>query len=131
MRKMGNENLAWAAGFFDGEGYVGVRTTGVPYKRKDGSLGKQYKALRMCVTQTGDYAIGMLQRFQDSVCGLGKIRGPIKVRANWSPRYEWNCDGKEKCMIVLGLLQPWLSRRKLEQAWNALARLELILREQK
>ena len=117
---MGNEDLAWAAGFFDGEGYIGRRNTGVPYKRMDGSFGKQYTSVRMAVTQTGPHAKEMLLRFQQSVCGIGKISGPLKVREGWSARYEWICDGVEKCHLVVGLLQLWLTARKLEQAKRAL-----------
>lgn len=121
--------IAWAAGFFDGEGYIGMRTSGQPYQRKDGSFGKQYHSVRMAVVQTGVYAIPLLERFKYAVNNLGTIKGPIKVREGWSERYEWNCDGKEKCEQVIKILDKYLGPAKSEQAWNALARLELILRE--
>ena len=124
--KENNEEQAWAAGFFDGEGYIAARSTGKRYQRQDGSLGKQYFSLRMTVVQTGDYAVEMLTRFKDAV-GHGAVHGPFNVKkhTNWSKRYEWRCCGYEKCISVCETLKPWLTNRKLDQINSAMEQLKL------
>jgi hypothetical protein len=96
--------LAWAAGYFEGEGCV--TSNGV-------------KTLNLEVSQTGDDGIPEdLQRFADTV-GLGTIRGPYSYRAQMRPSYRWGASGR-KAHAVMELLGPYLThggpkRRKYEQ----------------
>jgi len=93
--------LAWAAGFFDGEGSIQLRR---------GTL------LQLYVGQTDPRP---LERFAAAV-GVGKVNGPYgpyprKGRANtWKPMYAWQVGGR-KAEQVFDLLRPFLSEPKREQ----------------
>ena len=95
--------LAWAAGFFDGEG----------------STGAHNRALRLIVGQTETTT---LERFQRAVGGLGYIRTrPPPPRAHWKQEYDWRCDRYADSRAVLEALWPFLSRPKRAQALRAIA----------
>lgn len=88
--------LAWAAGFFDGEG-----CTSVP---------KNSKALRVNITQQHPE---VLYRFRDAV-GVGKVLGPYELATG---KLMWNWYASTKPGIVaLGKLWPYLSSEKRNQA---------------
>ena len=88
--------LAWAAGFFDGEG-----TTS--YFRS-----KNWYGPRMSITQKGRIP---LDRFLAAV-GVGKIY-IIRKR---NGQYSWNCQTKEGVHNVLNKLWPYLCEVKKKQA---------------
>lgn len=99
------EELAWAAGFFDGEGCVSnSRTT-------------NGKILRLIVTQTN---LATLERFRNAVFGLGRIGGPRQVK-NYKPCWNWNADGFYTAQAVMGLLWTFCSDQKREQYKKCLA----------
>ena len=95
-----NTELAWAAGFFDGEGSIQLRKTG----------------LQLYVGQTDPRP---LERFAAAV-GVGKVNGPYGPYARngtpntWKPMYAWQVGGR-KAEAVFALLQPFLSEPKREQ----------------
>ena len=100
------EELAWAAGFFDGEGHVGF------------------------LPRTCDMQIGMSQntrevlaRFQAAV-GLGRVNGPYKPRWVKNSRYTFNVGGHRGVIQVMERLAPWLSAPKLEQYRNVRIKVE-------
>ncbi len=97
MRK--REELAWAAGFVDGEGCFYSASS------------KRYP--RLSISQNDKE---VLERFQESV-GLGKIYGPYPPR----PDFEYRLNGLEKVQAVIAMLWPWLSGKKKEQAKKILA----------
>lgn len=99
------EQLAWAAGFFDGEGSIGL------YKNKRGLM------LHMDIGQANPY---VLEKFL-SVVGLGSVTGPRpRKNPNHSPHWSWDATGFEKCQAVIALLWIWLSPVKRAQAAAAL-----------
>jgi len=102
MVEINREELAWAAGFFDGEGHIGSAVTGK--KRLN-------KHLHIQLVQTAD---GPLERFQRAV-GFGKIYGPYKSRGNKRPYKQLHIDKFEQVQQTICLLWPWLSEPKRQQ----------------
>lgn len=98
--------LAWAAGFFDGEGHVSARKG-------------QTAAWRM-VVQANQCDRRVLDRFRAAV-GVGYILGPYKKGpANHRDTYMWRVAGFEQSQAVVAMLWPFLSEVKREQALTAL-----------
>ena len=102
--------LAWAAGFFDGEGSI---LLGNHYKK-----GVQYRYLRANVQQNDRRP---LDRFVAAV-GAGKVNGPYAGnRVN--PIHNWNVNSAV-ALGVIGRLWPYLSAPKREQALRVAADLD-------
>lgn len=102
--------LAWAAGFFDGEGstYFQIRTQQKGRQR-------QYGYLAAAVHQTHRE---VLDRFQEAV-GLGIVYGPYKQKkAQWNDFWRYIAHGDE-ADAVLKLLWPYLGSVKRDQALEA------------
>lgn len=99
--------LAWAAGFFDGEGYCGV--TG--------------RSIRIIVVQTGDEAEppDTLVRFREFV-GHGRIarRQRVAKYPHWSPTWVLSVTSANEVKAVAALLLPYLCQAKREQIEAAL-----------
>ena len=100
--------LAWAAGFFDGEGctyYEGRRS------------------IRLSVVQTqadGELPVTLV-RFKDAVGGFGYFnRRP--TRDDWSPSWSWSLGKRDEARAVLVALWPYLSQPKKDQAERVLAK---------
>jgi hypothetical protein len=93
--------LAWAAGFFDGEGSTS------PHRDKTG-----YCIVQMSI---GQVEREPLDRFMKVVGG--KIYGPRahKNRFGSRPQYRWKADGIG-ARAILGLLWPYLTEVKRSQA---------------
>jgi hypothetical protein len=105
--------LAWAAGFFDGEGCVGCSWR--PEKR--------YRNLRLSITQVDRE---VLDRFAEAV-GVGRVLGPrIRKDPNQQPLYTYRLDRVEEIRAVREKLWPWLGTVKRLQfdgailLWDAL-----------
>lgn len=93
--------LAWAAGFFDGEGWVGATTRGA----KTGP--KRY--LQLGITQIDPY---VLERFRSAVGGLGSVTGPYAQKGRWRPRYHYQLGSRAGVTSVMLQLEPFLSEIK-------------------
>jgi hypothetical protein len=102
------ELLAWAAGFFDGEGTTIARSDkGRPaYHQLDVSLPQASRAVTPEV----------LTKFQRAVLGVGQIYGP-----NASNLYRWRAGGRIGAELTLALIWPWLGAVKRAQAATAAA----------
>ena len=99
------EELAWAAGFFDGEGYIAAR---------NGKGVKAYRLLmRMNITQKDRR---VLDRFAAAV-GLGRVYGPYRGDRHM---LQFSCEGFERVQAIVGMIWAWLSPVKREQARRAL-----------
>src|SRR5438132_13522649 len=73
--RIDREKLAWAAGFFDGEGTTFAKST----TERPG-----YHQLSVSVPQAGSTTPVVLERFRDSVLGMVRIAPPSSDRAhNW------------------------------------------------
>lgn len=105
------EELAWAAGFFDGEG---CSSTSWFRYRTDGTK-RPYPTIQ--IAQAGpDGVPEVLLRFQRAV-RLGVIR-PLPTGSNKfskKPMYGWKVNGFEATQAVIAILWDWLSGVKREQ----------------
>lgn len=100
--------LAWAAGFFDGEGCVGAWKRG---SRID------HPSLTIAQSETST-----LLRFQQAIVGLGNVRGPYRTNYPHAlPVFQFHIHGIEKVQAAMAMLWPWLSERKRAQFKAAMA----------
>ena len=102
------EDLAWVAGFFDGEGSFSLRK----------QCGK-YSA-RMAVAQVDPEVLEKCRR----VTGLGKVYGPYQFKSRagskCQPIYIWQATAFESVQALLAMLWAWLGTKKREQARRVL-----------
>ena len=105
-----NEELAWAAGFFDGEG----TTSGAYDTRRSGGY-----QMRMSVEQAGEDAVCLLSRFQCAI-GLGNITGPRWKKNGVKPQYRVAIHGIRRSLLTASVLWPYLSKPKREQFFEQL-----------
>jgi hypothetical protein len=101
-----SEELAWSAGFFDGEGYTKNHSckSGVP---------------QMDVAQVDRSS---LERLQRAVLGFGKIYGPYKYGTNRQPHFKWVVSKYSEVILVVGLIWNWLGDPKKKQIKAAFLR---------
>jgi hypothetical protein len=102
---MDTHELAWCAGFFDGEGST--------HPGKKG----EYKVIRLSVAQA---ELAPLERFRRAV-GLGSIEGPYAPRGvSTLPKWIYRVYSYEEVQYVVCLLWPWLGDTKRAQAARCL-----------
>lgn len=95
---MSDSELAWAAGFFDGEGYTG-------YQSQKGGIACE-------LAQASDPSL--LFRFLAAV-RVGRIHSNHSAK-DASGVWRWRADGISDVQEALGRLWPWLGAIKKEQA---------------
>lgn len=99
--------LAWAAGFFDGEGTTIARSDA---RRPD------YFQLEVSVPQSGpDGVPEVMRKFQDAMLGVGRIDpqpGGLM--------HKWCAGGRATAELSLALMWPWLGPVKRAQAVGAI-----------
>lgn len=99
------EQLAWAAGLFEGEGCFGA------YHRQ------KHRIVKASLAMTdGD----VVRRFA-AVIGIGQIRGPYLKRPGEKPMYEWFVGSAPDVLAVINLLSPWLGIRRTAKATEVAA----------
>lgn len=91
--------LAWAAGFFDGEGSISVT---------------KIKGFGRLLIQIGQSDIRPLIRFKNAV-NCGTINGPYQIK-NYKPMWRFSIRIYKDCKKTLELLWPFMSEPKKEQA---------------
>lgn len=115
---MNHEELAWAAGFFDGEGSIGVYHFEL-YGRYRGT-GHMGRALRLSIQQADRY---VLDRFVQAV-GIGRVMGPYRSGGKDGytrrPRWKYDVGSFETVQAVVAMIWRWLSPVKRVQAGDAL-----------
>ena len=104
--------LAWAAGFFDGEGTIGCYSQPARLRSNGTTIGRP--RLRLCITQN---RTDSLARFQHALGGLGSI-GACRPRTGC---YQFNVYADQDVRRALSLLWPYLSGAKRAQTLAALA----------
>lgn len=102
--------LAWAAGFFDGEGCFTMQTqqrkTKVPYIR--------------AIAAIGQVDPEVLLRFQAAVA-VGRVSGPWQRKGpRAKPVWTYRADGRE-VPVVYNALLPWLSTVKRDAGARVIA----------
>lgn len=120
--------LAWAAGFFDGEGSIFVNHQVVPRKRRaegERPPGPPYQ-VNTPVLSVSQVEFQPLERFARAVSGRTPT-GPYKPRSARSrPYYRWDASGRPSTHRVLSLLWPYMSEPKKAQARRVWAELEAL-----
>ncbi|MEP6693349.1 MAG: hypothetical protein ABJB39_01745 [Chloroflexota bacterium] len=103
--------LAWAAGFFDGEGSTIARTD---------SDRPGYRQLNITVPQVSRHGVPpLLERFQRAMLGMGRVTGPTDEYV-----YALRFNAREEAELVLQLLWPDLGSVKRTQARCAITLVE-------
>jgi hypothetical protein len=101
-------DLAWAAGLFDGEGYVGIS-------------GRKNFTVRMSLAMTDAESVW---RFFDIIGRVGKVADwsyPSTLKKDGTrckPCRRWYASGAN-AMNTMELLSPWLSSAKLAEFEHA------------
>lgn len=104
------EELAWAGGFYSGEG-----CTQVAFSRKGT---KDYVVVRVTTNNTH---YPNLVKLQKAVGGLGKISGPIKKQKwHYKPCWNYMAQSFEEAQAIIAYLWEFLSDEKKQQAEDAL-----------
>jgi hypothetical protein len=86
-----SHDLAWAAGFFDGEGWANKKARGVQAR----------------INQAGpDGVPEVLTKFQ-RIVGVGRIKGPVVVEGK-QPLYCWEATSRADLVHVVERIAPWL-----------------------
>lgn len=119
---MDRESLAWAAGFFDGEGSAFIRR-----HRPKASHRKWLYYVSLSLAQTEPKT---LRRFHAAVHGLGQIRGPYAVATSGykrKPIWNWSAGRFEHVQAIVAMLWPWLSEPKRAQITTCLQELRQLL----
>jgi len=101
--------LAWAAGFFDGDGWAALVR---PKRRRTG------QPIAQINQSDPDVVPEVLRRFRDAV-GVGSIRGP-KREAGLIDSYRWSASSRGDVTRAGVLLAPWLCGQKRGQFATAL-----------
>ena len=97
-----NTELAWAAGFFDGEG--------------NAHFCRNSRTVGLSVTQT---SLPELQRFQ-STLGVGRVYGPyINKGPRNNPHWQYRIKGFQHYQHAMCLLWRFLCQRKKDQLKRA------------
>jgi hypothetical protein len=103
-----SEELAWAGGFFDGEGST--------YLEKHRSH-PGYFAARLHVTQSGWGGVAPeLLRFKSAIGDIGRISGASKDKQNHKPYRRWRAYAEGEVQLGIHLLLPFIGRVKRQQA---------------
>jgi hypothetical protein len=101
--------LAWAAGFFDGEGWANAVA-------HDGRKTKQPQAR---INQADPNGVPyVLERFR-RVVGVGRIGGPV-VQEGKEDLYHWIASSRADVLAVFRLIAPWLGEVKRKEFEDAL-----------
>ena len=102
---MESHELAWAAGFFDGEGWANRSKRGVASRINQAGL---------------DGVPEVLTKFQRIVC-VGRIKGPVILEGR-QPLYYWEATSRPDLTRVLELIGPWLCPVKRAEFERTLGR---------
>jgi hypothetical protein len=106
--KINREELAWAAGFFDGEG---------------STLVVRPKLKEYLVLSVGQIDPKPLERFQKAVLNIGQIYGPYtRKRPNHQPSYYFKAFRFEYIQAIIAMLWCFLSPAKKNQYKEALSK---------
>ncbi|MEK6227433.1 MAG: hypothetical protein AABM40_14220 [Chloroflexota bacterium] len=103
-----SEELAWAGGFFDGEGST--------YLEKHRSH-RGYFAPRLHVTQSGWGGVAPeLLRFKSAIGDIGRISGASKNKRDHKPYRRWRAYAENEVQLGIHLLLPFIGQVKRQQA---------------
>lgn len=98
------EEIAWAAGLFEGEGSMSVRSN---------------HGVNLYLGMTDEDTV---RRFH-SVMGAGQVYTKRRARAHYKILYAWHCDRSADVTRILNLFFPWFGERRRERAAEMFERL--------
>lgn len=108
-----NEKLAWAAGFFDGEGHVSTQI------RKQKNRKCITRKINITIPQSSDSGIPeVLEKWVDAI-GFGKIFAKKPTGSRKQP-YVVSYDSYTDVVMIKELLWPWLGEVKRKQFEDSL-----------
>jgi hypothetical protein len=114
MRTLDREELAWAAGFFDGEGTAVLAGANSSRRHPISGRRRDYPTPALAVTQ--HYDPETIHRFHDAVLRLGTVSGPHSSKGTANhPRWSWSSRRPHETIAVVGLLWRFLSGPKRQQ----------------
>jgi len=99
--------LAWAAGFFDGDGWAAL------VRRRRRKRGQPHAQINQA---SEDGVPEVLTRFRDAV-GVGRVAGP-KLEEGRQPLYWWVASSRDDVARTGALIGPWLSHDKRRQFYD-------------
>ncbi len=105
-----SEEIAWAAGLFEGEGSITLTSYG--------DSGR--KQVRFSLSSTDK---DVVERFR-AIMDCGGISGPLWLRLSTKPQWRWSASARADVERLADLLGPWLGERRYEALEHALIRLE-------
>jgi hypothetical protein len=109
---MDRYELAWAAGFFDGEGWAAAVT----------GPGRRTAQPQVRVNQADARGVPeVLVRFRNALGGLGRIGGPHSEERRID-LYRWEVSSRGDVELLHHFLAPWLGQAKLVEFSSALER---------
>lgn len=98
--------VAWAAGFFEGEGSV--------YFYRGSAKSSPHPILSLASTDED-----VLRRFQ-RIVGRGKVYGPYNKGAGTKPRFDWQTGSYLNCAEIMRAFLPYLGERRRAKAIEVL-----------
>jgi hypothetical protein len=101
--------VAWAAGFYDGEG--SSKKIYYRYRTKKGVKCTPTSNVCMSVSQCH---LEPLERFKTAIGGIEHINGPYHYKAQKRPYWVWSASCKS-ARQVFEILKPYLSSIKIRQ----------------
>ena len=121
--EINREELAWAAGFYDGEGSTGLnKYTTVGKKGKRRGYWKRYPTMTIAQTGNGEE----LHRFNFAVGNIGKVYGPYGPygtnKQNKQSYFQFHVNGFEKVQAVTAVLWKFMCSAKRNQSEDVLRR---------
>lgn len=111
MQTVDTHELAWAAGFFDGEGSI---STILPLLDT-----KQCVRVLLGLSQVRPEP---LYRFKEAVGGIGNLKGPYLNARGGQPFYRYQAGTHRQVQHVVALLWNFLSEPKREQCFREMRR---------
>lgn len=112
----GQPDVAWAAGFFDGEGCTNYHVQ----KKRDGTP-RPKGNIQITVGQKEPL---LLQRFQEAIGGVGHIYQRIQYSYNNHPVWTLQIQRTDDVLHTIRVLWPFLGFHKRAQALKALRKFE-------
>lgn len=105
------EDLAWAAGLFEGEGSITFYSTKNSRRR-----------ITVVLTSTDE---DVIRKFH-GIVGLGRVYGP-RLKEGYKPAWTWTTTTFEEAQAAISLLWIWLQSRRRETAKIALSKYHSIV----
>ena len=105
------EDLAWAAGLFEGEGSFS-------YSKHTGGTGRQVQARAELAMTDED----VVRRFHQ-IIGIGAVDSkhtPSMQAAGHKPQWRWRVWSYEQIQAVVAMFWPWLGQRRRGRAKEVL-----------